>query len=157
MFKYYIFIGTFLLIIGMSVNVNAIGPLETEKTKLLKSIQCSRQSSIPPSDGLGSLWSCYNINEEVKLWINGQADNVNEIRNIKLSAIQWHGKKLDVTGKIWAKILLEEYSQDEIDVIMNSFQSCPMNKTYNSENFKISVKCTNGPKADEHILLIKPK
>jgi hypothetical protein len=138
------------------VYAESLGTIGEEKSKLLKSIQCSRESNTLPSDGLGSLWGCYNINEQVKLWINGQAQSTSAIRNIKLAVVNFHGSKMDITGKIWAGIVAEEYGGSKAEYVKELFQQCPVKKTVEVNGLELFIKCSKGKKADEHILIVYP-
>ena len=133
-----------------------IGTIKSEKQKLLQRIHCARQSNIPAGDGLGSLWGCYNLTEDVKLWINGQAENPSGVSNIKLAVVNYHGSKMDITGKIWAGIISEEYGGVQAEPIKTAFQKCPVKQNIKVNGLEILVKCSKGPKADEHLLIVYP-
>lgn len=139
------------------VLAEGLGTINAEKTKLLKRIQCSRESTIPAGDGMGSLWGCYSNNEQVKLWINGEPGTPAAIRNIKLAAVNYHGSKMDVVGRIWSRILAEEYGGDHAESLKSAFQQCPVDQATEFPGYEFHVRCTKGPKADEHTFLIRPK
>lgn len=133
-----------------------LGAIAQEKSKLQERIRCHQQTNTPASDGLGSLWGCYNQNETVKLWINGDSANPQEVRNIKLAIVNYHGKRMDVTGRIWARILSEEYAEQHTAIIKEALKRCPTKQTYNTGNVTALVKCEKGRKADEHLLILQP-
>lgn len=135
----------------------SIGTVAGEKARLLKRIQCATEAETPAGDGLGSLWGCYNNNEQVKLWINGEANNTSGTRNIKLAVVNYHGSKMDITGRIWAGILADEYGGVQAELIKSQFQECPSQQTRQVGGLEISIRCTQGPKADEHILIVSPE
>ena len=130
------------------------GTVFIERERILERIQCNKEMNTPAGDGLGSIWGCYNINEDVRLWINGQSIDTDLVSNIKISVVNWHGSKMDITGQIWSKIIAEEYAKSKADLIKHYFQKCPVEKTYKSGSLEILVKCQKGPKADEHLLIV---
>ncbi len=139
-----------------TAHAEPVGTIDAEKSKILKRIQCSRESNTPPGDGLGSLWGCYNGNEQVRLWINGQAESTSAVRSIKLAVVNYHGSKMDITGKIWAGIVAEEYGSPKSESVIQLFQKCPVNQTIEVSGLELFIKCSKGPKADEHILIVYP-
>jgi len=140
-----------------NANATEINSIKTVKKTLLKRIQCNRESTTPPSDGLGSLWGCYSQNEEAKLWINGIASEKDAIRNIKFMVVNYHSRKMDITGKIWNNIISEELGGKNSEEMKKVFHNCPSNKTFNSTDREIVVKCSKGLKADEHLIIVYPK
>lgn len=128
-----------------------------EKAMLLDRIQCARETTTPPSDGFGSLWGCYNREENVKLWINSKSSDPEHMKNIKFVVVNWYSKKMDITGRIWSGIISEEYGGADAEAIKNIFLSCPSNNNFTNGNLNILVKCTKGPRADEHMILVEPK
>lgn len=135
----------------------SFGSVSAEKTKLLKRIQCARDSTTPPSDGFGALWGCYNREEDVKLWINSKSSNREAMKNLKFVVVNWHGKKMDITGRIWSGIVAEEYGGSHAEEIKKAFQSCPVNQSFNNGQLDVLVKCSKGPRADEHMILVTLK
>jgi hypothetical protein len=152
-----------LTICAVALNVSAlaqaesIGTIADEKARLLKRIQCATESKTAAGDGLGSLWGCYNGNQQVKLWINGKPSNPTQIRNLKLAVVNYHGSKMDITGKIWAGILADEYGGAQAEPIKAHFQECPSQQMREVDGLAISILCTKGPKADEHVLIVSPE
>ena len=61
---------------------------------------------------------------------------------------------MDITGKIWSKIVAEEYGGSKVDLISSAFQKCPVNETFKAGPLEISVKCDKGPTADGHLLIV---
>lgn len=135
----------------------SFGNVSVEKAKLLDRIQCARESTTPPSDGFGALWGCYNREENVKLWINSKTSGPEHVKNVKFMVVNWHGKKMDITGRIWSGIISEEYGGANAQEIKNTFQSCPTNQRFTNGSLNVLVKCTKGPNADEHMILVEPK
>lgn len=133
-----------------------LGSIAHEKSKLQERIQCHQQTNTPASDGLGFLWGCYNQNETVKLWINGESASPQDVRDIKLAIVNYHGKRMDITGRIWARILSEEYTDQHVATIKKALEQCPTKQTYNAGNVTALVKCEKGRKADEHLLIFQP-
>lgn len=151
----------FFVLLGVllckSASAEFIGSVSAEKAKLLNRIQCGRESNTPPSDGFGALWGCYNRKEDVKLWINSKTSDQEHMKNLKFVVVNWHGKKMDISGRIWGGIISEEYGGANAEAMKNIFQSCPINQSFTNGNLNILVKCTKGSRADEHMILVEPK
>lgn len=135
---------------------DGFGSIVAEKDDLLKRIQCSRQSTTPAGDGLGSLWGCYNRTEDVKLWINEQVSNRNTVKNVKLMVVNYHGSKMDITGRIWGGIIAENYGGSNADKIKSVFKECAAEQKF-ADKLTVLVTCTKGPKADEHMIVVTSK
>ncbi len=146
------------LILVLSLPVSQVygdgfGSMVAEKDSLFKRIQCSRQSTTPAGDSLGSLWCCYNRTEDVKIWINEQVSSRNTVKNVKLMVVNYHGSNMDITGHIWGGIIAENYGGANADKIKSAFKECPTEHKFIDE-LTVLVKCSKGMKADEHMILV---
>lgn len=146
-----------LVLIGSFESSRASDNQYIKDKALFKRIQCNRESNTPAGGGLGSLWGCFSQNEEAKLWINGVASGNTRVQSINFSAIKYHSRKIDVTGRIWSGIVAEEFGKDKAPEMKTIFKSCPSNKTFDFSDRETTVKCSKGPKADEHLIIVFPK
>jgi hypothetical protein len=70
--------------------------------------------------------------------------------------VNYHGSKMDITGRIWGNIVAENYGGSDADKIISSFNECPIKQKF-TDKLTVLVTCTKGPKADEHMILVTSK
>jgi hypothetical protein len=137
-------------------------PFDGEVARARVSLNCSDTEIMPGGTGYGALYGCIKGNAQTaKLFINETPSVSNVVQDVKLMWNRWTrdtGFGVDADEQVAIEMLddlLELYAIPNADIVKQTFRDRTLEeRPFESDNFIVTVRKSEGPAINEHLLTI---